>query len=405
MFSLATLCVLASPALADTQPWMAELPALGAVRAAIKGRDAADTTAQVDAALQVLLDYADIRIGISEYLYVQNKPTSRPAEVQPILAEYWRARTKLPAENNRPNFIFWSMTPAARRYLVDETFRLRILSRFLSPASLQAYRASEGFANMGGAYTNLKQTEALQRRLDEQQARADAQVATTKRAASGDTAAAARDKVDLGVFDLRMGAELKLPPCPGSSAGGITQTDDGDLAIGSPEPSGTRTCEPQGTFAEARLAQARSSASDLHGGTLLLAQLPKSRCPDWVRAGARRCALQVVVKDGVLVAVGFFAGGERWQKTIESNLVAKYGARKLDKTQIVQCKRRSLGLVTQEMPVRDWALSGLHVRYNPLATCAEDDDSGSGWVQVELDSYRQRAQVEDGEKRAAEPKM
>ena len=93
------------------------------------------------------------------------------------------------------------------------------------------------------------------------------------------------------------------------------------------------------------------------------------------------------------------------EAVIRGELAGTFFTLDLDKSRVAQCKRRSLGLVTQELPLREWDLSSLHVRYNPLGSCATDNSSGSGWVQVELASYRQLSHQVREEQRAAEPKM
>jgi len=387
---------------ADLPPWFAEMPTVNAVRAAVKGRDPADTTAQFDATLQSLIDYLLLR-GTGSF--GGGFGPKSPPEMVALQREYLRART--PVKPARSTWGDWTMylTPEARQYVFSESFRLAALAKFLPPASIQAFRNEHYYRPMLETYQNFAKGAADEREYEVQQAREKAALAASRQGAASDLQAAARDRVDMKVFDLRLGAPLNLRPCSGGDEIAFGQTSDGDLESGNVEPSGTEVCAPQGTVAQIRLAQARAIASDLHGGTLLMAQLPSSRCPDWVRAGAVRCEVQVVVKDGLLVAVGFATGGEKWQKTIESNLIAKYGDRKLDKSRVAQCKRRSLGLVTQELPLREWDLSSLHVRYNPLGSCATDNSSGSGWVQVELASYRQLSHQVREEQRAAEPKM
>ena len=63
-------------------------------------------------------------------------------------------------------------------------------------------------------------------------------------------------------------------------------------------------------------------------------------------------------------------GGEDWQDAIESKLSETYH-RTASKDSVSECKRRDLGVVTQQAHVRVWTLPGLRVSYDPLgALCA-----------------------------------
>jgi len=236
---------------------------------------------------------------------------------------------------------------------------------------------------------------------------------------SPDVAIAAKAGVDLSVFGIRLGEPLNLAVCPQQDHGGLGVLQDtmqklsaaqraGDtMEDGDPEPLVDNTCQPRGFYASALLNRIQQGGGgSVDGADYLLAQVPKDKCPAWLRAGRWRCTLKVAVKDGLVVESSFPVGGETWQSTIDTALMKKYAGRSADTSEVTSCKRRELGLVTQTAKVRAWSMPGLHVRFNPLGGyCASDNTAGTGWVSVELASFADERQAAEERARAAEPGM
>lgn len=219
--------------------------------------------------------------------------------------------------------------------------------------------------------------------------------------------------VDLSVFGIRMGEAFDAPDCElenvdplASAFHRIGEASRGDgLTIGDPEPWGNVTCQPQGGGAKMALGHFRNNSLNLPGASVLVAQVPRDKCPQWLRAGRYNCSLSVTVKDHYVVRVAFPAGNLDSEDVIEKSLTKKYGvpSKPGDET---TCRARAAGVVTYKAREHVWTVPGIRISYNPLGwTCPAQNEVGRGWVSVQLAGFAQLREDIAKKREAAEPGM
>jgi hypothetical protein len=362
----------ARPPTAPPDGWWLELPRRKAVYDAYYRGDV-QSVGELTAAMGTLRDYFHLRLGsIPKY--------------GERFSGLWR---ELDGENE-----VWSekdrAAPLAQRSFGDPEFRIRVLSRFLSPASVALYRNSASF-----------------RSLLEQQARGDDPRALPTKgppALIADARMARKAHVDLSTFGINLGEALRLVVCPTSTSGplGDVLAIPKDDTLGNAEPDLETPCFPKGVGAQMILNA--ESRDDLAGAEMFLVQIPKRKCPDWLRAGKYNCTITVAQVEDVVVRVAFPTGGLDWQGAIDKNLTKKYGPATLGKE--YRCQMRATGLVTYKWQERRWTMPGLVVSYAPLGqNCPSNEQEGRGWISVQLASFARARHTTAAKKEAEEPGM
>lgn len=207
--------------------------------------------------------------------------------------------------------------------------------------------------------------------------------------------------VDLGVFGITIGEPLGLGQCPSSG--------DALSALFGSSDGVKDTCVGAGNWLTGMIAIGSTMGHErLEGAGFkdLPVTLASTKCPDWLAAGQSQCLLFASMKNGYVASLFFTAGGEDWQTAIEAKLTDKY-KHAPTKDAVSECKRRDLGIVTQQAHVRVWTLPGLRVSYDPLgALCASNGSgAGSGLISVESASYHAALQQAVQHREESQPKM
>jgi hypothetical protein len=297
---------MAHPAPADE--WVAELPSVQDVRAAIHGADAADTTARQTAALSILLDYVHT-----------NRSSLPPAAKQEALkrsAEYFNSES--------------AWTAAVERYSKDGPFQREVLTRWLSSERQRL---------------EVERQTQQQARDDERDARQAAE--ETLRRAAADRKDAQTAHVDLNVFGIPLGEPMRLPDCPESDS------DD----------NGTCIVRKVSTFNQMMAAMSAVMTSVPWATKALPVRLAHSACPDWVN-----CMVLLNVQDGVALGILITTAGSEQAKTIEGLLNKKYHGPGGKRPSLI-CHSNITGAVTEVGLERYWRLPGLYVSYSSIDSC------------------------------------
>ena len=296
---------MAHPAPADG--WVAELPSVQDVRAAIHGADAADTTARQAAAMSVLLDYVHTNRG--------SLPPVAKQEAMRRGAEYF---------NSEPEW-----TAAAERYSKDGAFQSEVLTTWLSSERQRL---------------KVERQTRQKARDDERDARQAAED-TLSRAAL-DRKNAQNNHVDLNVFGIPLGEPMRLPNCPDSDS------DD----------NGTCVVRNVSTFNQMMDAMSAVMTAVPWATKALPVRLSRSACQAWVH-----CTVLLNVQNGITLGILVTTAGAEQAKTIEGLLNKKYG--RGGKLPSLKCPNDITGAVTEVGIERYWRLHGLYVSYSSIDSC------------------------------------
>jgi hypothetical protein len=198
------------------------------------------------------------------------------------------------------------------------------------------------------------------------------------------------------VFGLNLREELRAPTCADDAERDAQVLESLKTQTRSAARHGGVNCQlaPTAMKGNARLFAQRLANVTVDpipsGVDFTLVALPAFRCPAWVLA-AGACVLGVTTKQGKIVGVSYFVGGEARHEEIENGLQQKYGveAKSLSPS---ACQDPKLGV--KKAATRVWETAGVRVSYFPLGglSCAQ------GRVLVETDEMRALFKQPTGEK-------
>jgi len=180
-------------------------------------------------------------------------------------------------------------------------------------------------------------------------------------------------KVDLTAFGLTFGQPVQLPQC----ADELLRLDKRACITGLPANAAAAL-----DFLNAVMPGA------LDGGTVdpnvMQVRFDEAHCPSWV---VQPCEAQVLLQDGVLVAIAVNTNGRKVENSVNTELRGKYGPPSVVKE----------GRITPDegnaFDVKDpeWILPGLHVEYQVVVhNEAVGVDRTIGFVRVMTESAYQR---------------
>ena len=313
----------------------------------------------------------------------------------------------------------------ARAYFLDPAFRTEILSKWVSPAYLAAYRPT--MQGVDAAETRradaMKAAEARRTESDARAADAAADAArnapeaiaarqateATRKAVAKDLETARRQHVDLSVLGIQLGEPLGLPPCPNAASDAPMM----DAFFGSEV---TATCAvSERSRANLMSLQMMFQATSLPwASTATIVRLAPSACPAWMD---RMCAVFLNVKNNI--PVGAFLNTRSFEvaATVSKALSKKYPHAAVKQGQRLQCQNSLTGVVTEDTHEHHWEVPGLYVSYSPLSSCPNTRvvtgfntgsvvrNSPGGEVTIEIAHSRQQRDEAAAAKEAAGPSL
>lgn len=329
---------------------LSQFPSVERIRAATKGTDDVDSHARFMVALWRIngMMIRDLLMAPNGGMY------ALPAAAAPIQEQYRRALSRYSIDEAPPAIRDPRYRQIEAKYEADPAFLDFLLVQLFSPRFRTEYYAwirkpvppSTGASAAAGNKVSSP----------------DPSIAKAKAA-----------KVDLTAFGLTFGEAVSLPECTDQ----LLKLD-------------TRMCIPG-------LAPNAAAALDflnailpgaLEGGTVdpnvMQVRLDEDHCPSWVVPG---CDAQILLHDGVLVAIAVSTNGRRVENSVNAELRSKYGP----------ASGVKLGRITPDVgnafDVRDpeWNLPGLRVEYQVVLHNEEQGVNTSiGWVRVITESAYQR---------------
>ena len=329
---------------------LSQFPTVERIRTATKGADDVDTHARFMAALWRINDMIkeDLRKAPNGGYY------DMPPAAQTVQYRYSGAITRYSIDEPPPALRDPRFRPLESKYEKDPAFFDGLLTQFFSPKFRTDYYAW------------------IRKPVPAQTA---AMAAAGNKSSSPDPsiAKAKAAKVDLTAFGLTFGEAVQLPEC----ADQVLKLD-------------TRMCIPG-------LAPNAAAALDflnaimpgaLEGGTVdpnvMQVRFDEDHCPSWVAQG---CEAQLLLHDGVLVAIAVSTNGRRVENSVNAELRSKYGpASGVKHGRITPDAGNAFDVNDPE-----WNVPGLHVEYQVVLHNEEQGVNTSiGWVRVITESAYQR---------------
>jgi hypothetical protein len=393
--------------------WMDELPSVADVKAAIKGPDSA---ARQEAAIGILQDYVEQMTG-NDVITLQRMPEPARTRWREYVDEVDRA------EYQRTHIRMGNSTPGgpAQAYFVRPGFRTEILSKWMSPNYLAAYRPGmQGVAATDArradadraAETRRAEAAAEAQRNSPEAVAAREATESTRKAVARNLEDAKRSHVDLSVFGIRLGEPLDLPFCPDppSEAG----------SLGAVAGAGTAsTCFIKTALSLDTLIAQVMAASDPvpWAANGVAVKLGHSACPKWVNNG---CTILLNVQHDIPLGAFFNTRGIEATKDVEKALKEKYPRASAQRGGRLQCQNDLTGVVAEDTYERHWQLPGLYVSYSPIDSCPNTRivstgtivrtgtvvrGGTAGKVSIELSLSRRQQSDASAQRELAQPKL
>lgn len=329
---------------------LSQFPTVERIRTATKGVDDVDSHARFIAALYRINDMIKedlVKAPNGGYYEI-------PSAAQAVQGRYSRAITR---------FSIDEVPPAARdprfrnletKYEADAAFFDGLLLQFFAPKFRTDYYA--------WVRKPVPQSPAVPSGSAAKAVSPDPSIAKAKAA-----------KVDLTAFGLTFGDPVQLPQC----ADQLLSLDK-RMCIPGLAPNAAAALD----FLNAIMPGA------LDGGkvdpNVLQVRLDEDHCPSWVASG---CDAQLLLHEGVLVAIAVSTNGRRVENSVNAELRDKYGP----------ASGVRLGRITPDVgnafDVHDpeWNLPGLHIEYQVVLHNEEQGvNTSMGWVRVITESAYQR---------------
>ncbi len=315
---------------------LSQFPSVERIRTAMKGSDDVDSHARFMAALWRINDIIkeDLRKAPNGGYY------DMPPAAQTVQYRYSGAITRysideVPPAGRDPRF-----RPLEAKYEKDPAFFDGLLTQFFSPKFRTDYYAWV-----------RKPVPALT---------ASSATMGTKTASPDPSIVKAKAfKMDTSVFGMELGQPLSLPTC-----GDIPQS-----CVHDSNASGGGIFD----LIDKMMPKGVAMATDPN---VMTVTLDNDHCPSWVSVG---CQAEILMHDGVLVAVAVSTKGRKVEKSVNTELRAKYGQPNLIQNGKITPDVGNAYEVNEPL----WLGRGIRVEYQ-IVLHNEDVgvDTSQGWVRV-----------------------
>jgi hypothetical protein len=179
------------------------LPSAAEVAASIQGAGPKDTAARQEATFAVLIE-------LIEHVTKHNMNANPEQDMPPAAARTWHEYTEAKERAMRlvipKTYMKEHSSSESLRYFLSEEFRRQTLGRHVSPALVDSYESAH-WAKEDAAAAAGRERHAQDQAAGE-----------TEKSLSKDVEEAKRNGVDLSVFGIQLGAQVKLPECPDASS-------------------------------------------------------------------------------------------------------------------------------------------------------------------------------------------
>jgi hypothetical protein len=317
---------------------LSQFPSVERIKAGTKGTDDVDSHARFMAALE-LINGMIIRDLITA---PNGGEFDVPRAADAVQDQYFKALTRYGIDERPPAARDPRYDPLESKYEKDPVFFDNLLTQFFSPRFRADYYAwvrkpvPKQTATAGGAVKGPP---------------SDPSIAKAK--ASG---------MSTTVFGLELGEPLSLPTC----AGGLLQMD-------------TRTCVvdqhsgPGAGFIDFLTSAAPSAPKE--DPNVFAIHLDENHCPAWV---AVSCQAQVLLHDGVVVAIAVSTKGRNVENSVKAELKTKYGSPNMTIDGKITPDVGNAFDVHEPL----WLGRGIRVEYQVVIHNETGVDISSGWVRV-----------------------
>lgn len=325
---------------------LSQFPSVERIRVTTKGTDDVDSHARFIAALYRINDMIRedlVKAPNGGYFEM-------PRAAQTIQNRYGGAITRYSIDEPPPAARDPRFRALEQNYEKDPAFFDGLLIQFFSPKFRTDYYA-----------WIRKPVPALTAGAANKAVSPDASIAKAKAA-----------KVDLTAFGLTLGEAVELPQC----ADQLLQFDKRTCIPGQPANVGL-AIDFLNAIIPGGLAEGQTDPN------VMQVRFDDDHCPSWLEG----CSGEILVHDGVLVAIAVTTKGRRVENSVNAELKGKYGP----------ASRAKLGRITPDVgnafDVADpeWNLPGLRVEYQVVLHNEEQGVNTSiGWVRVITESAYQR---------------
>jgi hypothetical protein len=324
--------------------YLSQFPTPDRIKTEMKTADAVDSYARFMAALDVINGFM-----LRDLLQAPNGGYyEMPPAAERVQQQYGNALTKYSIDSPEPPAKDPRYRELRDNYDKDAAFLDMLLTEFFSAQFRSDYYAwTRKPMPISAARTNS--------------ASADPSIAKAKAA-----------KVDISAFGMQLGQPLDLPTCQDS----FTQMDR-RMCVYDPRSG------PNGAMLDF-LSSIIPNAVPAADPNIMQVRIDQDHCPGWV---ANNCGAQVLMHDGVLVAIAVATGGRNVENAVNAELKAKYGPpTSVNTGTITKNGSDAFGIKDPE-----WALPGLHVEYQVVNhTDLDNVNAFQGWLRVATESAYNR---------------
>lgn len=317
---------------------LSQFPSVERIRTATKGADDVDSHARFMVALWRIngMMIRDLLMAPNGGMY------TLPAAAAPIQEQYRRALSRYSIDEAPPAARDPRYRPIEAKYEADPAYLDFLLVQLFSPKFRADYYA-----------WIRKPVPQLAPGQVPKSSPPDPSIAKAK-----------AFKMDTSVFGLELGQPVSLPTC----ADKLLAADK-------------RTCIPEDPSAGAGglldlLNQIIPNASEAADPNVIDIRLDEDHCPSWV---GHMCSAQILLHDGVLVAVAVSTKGRQVENSVNAELKAKYGQPNLIQNGKITPDVGNAFEVNEPL----WIGRGIRVEYQVvLHNESVGVDTRQGWVRV-----------------------
>lgn len=345
LFALCFLLLFPSTLLhaqAANSPYIGQFPAIEDVKAKIKGTDALDTAARQIGAFWQLRKIVE---QMSGFRYYQNRLTPEEGRlIGQYNLGYQQAEAAYTGQVDRPT---WHKMQS--KYTYSDELREELFEKLLTPQIRELWAATEGNTNKAVADGQRRREQEGGVVTVNRQTPTAANAAPVAGPADLSIAKAQAAKVDTKVVGLQLGDPLLLPECDLLGLDSVIIVAEGRATV-------PRTCV-QPSLDVTGLKWLLPYKIDKSGTeNIRTISLAKDYCPAWVV----ECTAYATLQNGRLSGVALFTAGRGLERTVTSDLRAKYGPpTRLDAATITPDTGNPFRVSNPE-----WVLPGLYVEYD-----------------------------------------
>jgi hypothetical protein len=184
--------------------------------------------------------------------------------------------------------------------------------------------------------------------------------------------------VDMTLLGLQLGQAVNMPQCTETGIGDVL----GAIFGGSSGPPQTYPCT------ENEISQSYTFGMFMDKGI----EVAPTSCPNW----AVPCTLPSLIRNGLLLGVYMYTGGQPSDAAVTAALIAKYGK----PSQQIPVTFKNLYGYSAQMTKLVWTLPGLYVEYDPTT-----NDINQGQIYVETETGHQLRLATMQSAQSAQPKL